>query len=560
MSNFFFSKLFIAVFFIVILFSLSSMFEKVDAAVTGYGPSQVKQAYNLPETGGSGTVAIVLWGNPPNLESDLNQFSQQFNLPSCTQDNGCLTIHLMGGANQPDVSNANTEISMDTQWVHGIAPGAKILVVEAASATTGNLLSAIDYAIKQPGVTEVSMSFGNSGADGQIPCDVFSNPSISYFASAGDDGNDLSWPAVCPQVISVGGTRLIMNGGSVVQETAWSCSYGELNPQTGGPSCTGGGLSQMIPQPSYQSAFGIPNANGFRGVPDVSAIADPAYGGIVIVNGAAKVVGGTSLSAPIWAGISALNSIPITHESLYTNASASTYASYYRDITQGDDGNCGAICIAGVGYDFVTGLGSPIALPGSSGNASPNPSISPSPGVSPTSIPVSYSIFGNVFNDVNRNGVKDSGDTNVSGVQIALSGAVGGSKTTDSNGNYTFDNLIAGSYTLTFTYQGQSTSANVTLTDIDNSREVDLGIEITNGQAPVIVPITPTPTPTPTAVPPGSGGGGSGGSSGGGDNPGFQPHGSPTPTPSQYYTCVTDPTCAKGGNTIQLCPLKCSPI
>ena len=56
----------------------------------------------------------------------------------------------------------------------------------------------------------------------------------------------------------------------------------------------------------------------------------------------------------------------------------------------------------------------------------------------------------------------------------------------------------------------------------------------------------PSPTSAPSPAP----------TSGGG---GYQQHGTPTPTPDQYFTCKPDPSCTKSGKNIQLCPLLCTP-
>ena len=56
---------------------------------TGLTPDQIKKAYNLPATGGSGTIAIIIAYDAPNNEADLNTFSAYFGLPECTTANGC---------------------------------------------------------------------------------------------------------------------------------------------------------------------------------------------------------------------------------------------------------------------------------------------------------------------------------------------------------------------------------------------------------------------------------------------------------------------------------------
>src|SRR5262249_55953910 len=135
------------------------------------------------------------------------------------------------------------------------------------------------------------------------------NKGITFFASSGDNGSldftDLdatqlstfpqtSFPTANPWVTSVGGTSLEFSGGQAV-ESAWDGS--------------GGGFSAYWPMPSYQKT--LPDAtqgqfSGRRGVPDVSALADPNTGVRVIVNGVSQQIGGTSASAPMWAGMMAI--------------------------------------------------------------------------------------------------------------------------------------------------------------------------------------------------------------------------------------------------------------
>lgn len=195
---------------------------------------------------------------------------------------------------------------------------------------------------------------------------------------------------------------------------------------------------------------------------------------------------------------------------------------------------------------------------GSTGSTNP-PSVTNSPDPAEPPAAVIYSIYGNVFNDVNANQIKDAGDTNISGATIILIGPGGSSKDTDSSGNYKFDNLTPGTYKVKLDYSGVTVTSNdITLDASHNSIGMNIGITITNGATnPVVIPITPVPTNTPV---PSSGGSGGGGSTGGGaGSGGFESHGTPTPTPDQYYSCVPDPACIKSGKTIQMCPLKCTP-
>src|SRR2546423_15054150 len=125
-----------------------------------YSPQQIKAAYHLPATGGTGTIAIIDAESAPTLQRDLDAFDTQFGLPACTEQNGCLTIHYMGGVPIPPNSSdrADLEITLDVEWAHAIAPTAKILLVNARALDSFELDQAIQYAQQQPGVVAVSMS------------------------------------------------------------------------------------------------------------------------------------------------------------------------------------------------------------------------------------------------------------------------------------------------------------------------------------------------------------------------------------------------------------------
>jgi subtilase family serine protease len=320
---------------------------------TGLSPSQIKNAYKLPATGGAGeTVAIVDAYASNTVASDLNTFSSKFGLPQCTVTNKCFQQVPMNSHVQVNTGWALEE-ALDVEWAHAIAPQATIMLVEARSASGTDLLSAINYARTKPGVTQVSMSWGGGEFYGEqtYDTDFISTTGIHFFASAGDSGSSVDWPAVSPNVISVGGTTLNLNqNGSVASELAWSGS--------------GGGVSAYEPEPAYQTPL-ITNTNGRRAVPDVSYDADPATG--VAVYDSTRYagqagwfqVGGTSAGAPQWAAIDALGGT-VSSSKLYTDAAGANYATYFRDITSGTNGNCGIICTARTGYDEVTGLGTPL--------------------------------------------------------------------------------------------------------------------------------------------------------------------------------------------------------
>src|SRR5437879_7239445 len=230
------------------------------STVVGLTPSQIRHAYGFDllscassNTCGSGqTIAIVDAFNDPNIQSDLNTFDSQFGLPACTTSNGCFTIATPQGAPRANRSWA-LEISLDVEWAHAIAPGAKILLVEAATNSFANLFSAVDFAASQTGVHQVSMSWGGGESSTEVGSDShFQVTGVTFFASSGDSGHGIIYPSASPFVVSVGGTTLTLVGGcDVVSETAWSGS--------------GGGISAFESEPSYQTNYPIPSTGGLRG-------------------------------------------------------------------------------------------------------------------------------------------------------------------------------------------------------------------------------------------------------------------------------------------------------
>ena len=236
------------------------------------------------------------------------------------------------------------------EWAHAIAPQAKILVVEASSDSVSNLVSAVNYARQQPGVSVVSMSWGSAEFPQELKYDsVLTTPlghsGITFVAASGDNGAGTIWPSVSPNVLSVGGTQLMTGPtGAYAGEIGWSNS--------------GGGLSLYEVEPSYQ--FGV-QSTGSRTTPDVAYNAAPNTGFSVYQGGTWYVVGGTSAGTPQWAGLIALADQQRAQHGLGPLNQAQTQiynlpASDFHDVVFGSNGYS-----AGVGYDLVTGLGSPVA-------------------------------------------------------------------------------------------------------------------------------------------------------------------------------------------------------
>jgi subtilase family serine protease len=314
---------------------------------TGLSPAQIAAAYGFSTsaTAGAGkTIAIVDAYNDPTAEADLAVFSSQFGLPACTTANGCFKKVSQTGTTRYPRTNAGwaLEISLDIQWAHAVAPGAKILLVEATSASTSNLMIAEDYARGHS--QYVSNSWGGSEFSSEHSYDShFTQAGVSIFVSAGDAGLPAEWPSASPNVISVGGTTLHFNSsGAVTSETGWS----------GG----GGGCSLYETATAAQAAFGgygQVNCAGKRATPDVSLDADPASGVSVYDSTPYQgqsgwwVVGGTSASSPMWAARSAVAGVVVDSALVYGSSIT------YRDITSG---NNGASCLAG--FDLCSGRGS----------------------------------------------------------------------------------------------------------------------------------------------------------------------------------------------------------
>ena len=347
---------------------------------TGLAPSALQAAYNLSglsASSGAGAgqvIAIVDAYHDPNALSDLNTWNAEYGyapLQTCTSLTQSSACFLQADPQGVPAVNSGwvLEESLDIEWARAEAPAAKIVLVEAASNSISNLFNAVAYA-NSISATEVSMSWGGSEFTGETSYDSYlAHTGTFYTASSGDSGHGTGYPAASPNVIAVGGTTL--NGcsgiscGGFTGETAWSGS--------------GGGASSMEAIPGYQNSYtgavyGASSINaltgGTRGIPDVSFDANPNTG--VSVYDSTRyhgqqgwfTLGGTSVGAPNWAGIlaagQAAGASALQGQAVIYGGG---YATNLRDITSGSNGNCGTDCTAGLGYDLVTGLGSPINYP-----------------------------------------------------------------------------------------------------------------------------------------------------------------------------------------------------
>jgi subtilase family serine protease len=322
---------------------------KASAVPNGLNSADFRSAYGLTNASAAAgtTVAIVDAFDDPTAESDLGVYRSTFGLPACTTANGCFRkVNQRGGTTYPrkDAGWA-LEISLDLDAVSAICPNCKILLVEADSNSFANLATAVDGAALM-GAKAISNSYGGPEYSAEVTDQShYNHPGIAVTVSSGDSGFGVEFPAASQYVTAVGGTTLRTAANARGwSETAWSGS--------------GSGCSAFVSKPSWQTDTGCAR----RTVADVSADADPNTGAAVYdttrYQGRAGwfVVGGTSLSSPLIAGVYALAGNSVTSGSFPYAHAGSLF-----DVTSGSNGACGGsyLCTAKAGYDGPTGLGTP---------------------------------------------------------------------------------------------------------------------------------------------------------------------------------------------------------
>ena len=329
--------------------SLSSV--SADSPPPGFSPSQLRAAYGLPDPSsgnGSGmTVAIVDASDLPTAASDLAAYRSQFGLSPCTTANGCFTkVDENGGTSYPAADPGwSEEIALDIEMVSAICPNCHILLVEASSTSVQDLGIGVNTAVSR-GAVAISNSYGGPEFGGETFYDstYYDHPGVAVTASSGDDGFGVQFPASSPHIISVGGTSLT----TAVNPRGWA----EVAWSGAGSGCSTGES-----KPSWQTD---PSCSG-RTVADVSAVADPSTG-VAVYQGGWNVVGGTSVSSPIIAGVYALAGKPTAGS--YPGSYLYSQPGQLNDVTTGSNGSCGGsyLCTAGTGFDGPTGLGTPNGL------------------------------------------------------------------------------------------------------------------------------------------------------------------------------------------------------
>lgn len=227
------------------------------------------------------------------------------------------------------------EVSLDVEWAHAMAPKAKIVLVVAASDDDSELAYALHYAISKRLGGVISNSYGSSEAGvGPAVARAYNTVAeraaargIAVMVATGDDGDfglgtpvgAASVPADSPFVTGVGGTSLNVPSDIGFVDSAWGTVgtiLGGVNAVAVPPETVGflfgggGGQGLYFEKPAWQAKAGLPGVG--RQLPDVSAVADPYTGGIIVADeggGQAAVlltIGGTSLATPVLSGIWAL--------------------------------------------------------------------------------------------------------------------------------------------------------------------------------------------------------------------------------------------------------------
>jgi kumamolisin len=365
----------------------------------GYTPNEIKTAYNLQRGPLNGLIGagqtLGLLELDAFRQGSIDQYDRQYY--------GALkpapVVVSIDGATNTNPGTGELEVELDIEVVHAVAPSAAIRVYVAPNTDTGinhgyNAMATdntLNVASTSWGICEQLQNAANPGEANTLN-QIFvqaAAKSVSFFAASGDSGaydcrgpnavpSDpfystlaVDSPASDPFVTAVGGTNLTLGAlSSYSSETAWS------EPSRTPPRGTGGGLSVVFPQPSWQVGPGVANAssNGNRQVPDVAHVAAPATGysiyygcktgsGVTCSPGWV-VVGGTSAGAPAWAAYAALfdqyaasqakPALGYANPTLYGAARCPLTFAPFHDITTGDN----LAYPATTGWDYPTGLGS----------------------------------------------------------------------------------------------------------------------------------------------------------------------------------------------------------
>jgi kumamolisin len=353
-----------------------------DVPKLGLTPEALLKAYDatpLAADGMTGTgQTIVFFEFDGYSQADLDSYAAMSRLPQFTPT-------LIGG----QLGDPHGETVMDLEIAHAIAPEARLIVVNALPTVQSDgtypkiaklmgetdrqfpgavwsfsigwgcdrLVTAADLAPLQSALATVqshgTTAFDASGDRGGLEC----KGGEDWSSPPGSSDVGLDAVASLPEMTDVGGTTLSTDtAGTWLAEQAW----GDFPLSQG----TSGGVSALFSRPPWQKGLSARGDADHRLTPDVAAVADPFTGVKIVYEQQVLVGGGTSQSAPVWAGLTALmNQWLLAHRGhplgslnplLYQVASGAARPAY-RDVVLG--GN--AVDTAAPGFDLVAGLGTP---------------------------------------------------------------------------------------------------------------------------------------------------------------------------------------------------------
>lgn len=324
----------------------------------GLSPADIAAAYKLPvRRNPDQTVAVVEAYRTPDLAANLAVYRSHYGLGACKESTGCLRVVNEKGNAEPLPASAvpsgwDIETMLDVSMVSAACPHCKILVVEARNESIANLAAAENTAARL-GAQVISNSYGTQESGfSQVYAGDYDHPGHVIVVSNGDLGfTAANFPANLTTVTAVGGTELAKaHNARGWTEQVWNNFAG-----AGGSGC-----SAYVAKPAWQHD---PHC-AMRTVGDVAAVAwdIPIYEKL---QGGWLTVGGTSVSAPVIAGVYALagnaSTVPLGY--------AYAHAGSLFDITKGNNdwfngaggATCGYdyLCVAKKGYDAPTGMGTP---------------------------------------------------------------------------------------------------------------------------------------------------------------------------------------------------------
>ncbi len=416
-----------------------------------YTGSDFRTAY-LPGVTWDGTgQAVGLLEFDGYYSSDITTYENQTGLPHVTLAN--VLLDGFNGVPTTGANSGNSEVALDIEMAISMAPGlTKVIVYEAGPNGLANDILSRMVSDNQAKQLSCSWSFGVTGPDATAD-QLFQQMAAqgqSFFNAAGDNDAFVGstageFPSDDPYITQAGGTTLTTDGsGAYVAETVWNWGYVARSGYVG----TGGGVSTIYSIPSWQQGVSMSANQGsttMRNIPDVAMVADNIA--IVADNGQQETFGGTSFSAPLWAGLTALaNQLAVANgqatvgfinPALYAIGQSTDYRANFHDITTGNNEwpSSPSQFSAVAGYDLCTGWGTPAGanlittLAGISGS---------SPSLAITS-PTDYEIFTNASVTVTGTASDISGlaRVTVNGVGALLSGTNWSAANTLSRGTNT---------------------------------------------------------------------------------------------------------------------------